>query len=186
MRATWFIRGLFAIFVVMDFLPGSGAPFFRYAGSDPSLLVWNFGWPLPLMIYDGRSGFHIGPFMSSVVCGELFLLCLVIYLWRVRRKKILHSKSVGACKISGIPTEAFKDILKTLRAEGWKTVQEYDGFDAWIDYGMVILQMGEKVLRFEWDNWMEGTVEGQKDVVEKVRHRFSLQRSDAPPSGKGD
>ncbi|MGN6386377.1 MAG: hypothetical protein ACTHMT_09070 [Verrucomicrobiota bacterium] len=123
--------------------------------------------------------------MSSVVCGELILLCLVIYLWRVRRKKVLHSKFVGACKISGIPTEAFKDILKILRAEGWKTVQEYDGFDAWIDYGMVILQMGEKVLRFEWDNWMEGTVEGQKDVVEEICHRFSLERSDAPLAGNG-
>lgn len=80
-------------------------------------------------------------------------------------------------QIANIPTDTFSRMVKTLLADGWKKTEEYDNVDAWIDYGMVVLQKDEMRLRFEWDNWMEGIVEGQQDILEKIRDRFNLQNS---------
>jgi hypothetical protein len=44
--------------------------------------------------------------------------------------------------ICNIPTETFNRIVKDLRADGWRKAAEYDGFDAWIDYGMIVLRKG--------------------------------------------
>ena len=30
-------------------------------------------------------------------------------------------------------------------------------------------------LRFEWDNWMEGTVDGPDEIVREIRGRYSLK-----------
>jgi len=46
----------------VDFLPRHTCPDFRYTGSDPSVPVWNLGWPLALFIYDPEHGFQVGPF----------------------------------------------------------------------------------------------------------------------------
>ena len=164
------------LFLLVDLLPTFGAPFFRYTGSDPSLAVWNFGWPLAELIYDRRSGFHIAPFMSLVLCLEVIGLFSVGYLSRTARKEVVEAKLLGASKLPDVPTEVFNAMITTLRDEGWKKVQEYKGFDAWINHGMLVLQKGEKVLRFEWDNSTEGRVEGQKVEVDEMCHRFALQR----------
>jgi|GEM_PF-2287468 len=37
---------------IIDSFPIYGEPAFRYTGSDPKNLVWNFGWPIPWLIYD--------------------------------------------------------------------------------------------------------------------------------------
>lgn len=79
-----------------------------------------------------------------------------------------------AMKVSAIPTGTFNRIVKELQLQGWRNTKEYDSTDAWIDYGMVVLEKGNISLRFEWDNWMEGTVDGPDEVVQEIRARYSL------------
>lgn len=73
-----------------------------------------------------------------------------------------------AIKIENIPTEIFNEILDQFQNDGWKKIYEYDLFDAWIDYGKVILEKDGQEIVFEWDNWFEGIIEGSADVVEKI------------------
>ncbi|HKS38391.1 MAG TPA: hypothetical protein VJW76_14450 [Verrucomicrobiae bacterium] len=78
-------------------------------------------------------------------------------------------------KVSDIPTETFNQIIEELRSQGWRKVDEYDNMDAWIDYGMVVLEKSGASLRFEWDNWMEGSVDGPDVVVQEIRRRYKLK-----------
>ncbi|MEW6305722.1 MAG: hypothetical protein AB1705_19765 [Verrucomicrobiota bacterium] len=68
-------------------------------------------------------------------------------------------------KLADIPTDTFNRIVKELCADGWRKTSEYDNFDAWIDCGMVVLKKGRVRLRFTWDNWTEGTVDGPEEIV---------------------
>ena len=53
-------------------------PHFRYTGVDPSVHVWNLGWPLATMIWDHRSGLHVGPFAYLLIPG-LFVVGLTVF-----------------------------------------------------------------------------------------------------------
>jgi len=68
-------------------------------------------------------------------------------------------------KLEGIPTERFNEILDLFLADGWQTTYVYDNMDAWIDYGEVHLQKGSETLKFVWDNWGEGEIEGSALIL---------------------
>lgn len=89
--------------------------------------------------------------------------------------KLTRLRFSCAMKLAGIPTDTFNQIVKELRADGWTKTDEYDNVDAWSDYGMVVLKKGRASLKFEWDNWMEGTVDGPDEVVHEIRTRYSLK-----------
>lgn len=78
-------------------------------------------------------------------------------------------------KVADIPTDTFNRIVTEFRADGWKKTEEYDNMDAWIDYGMLVLKKGGASLRFEWDNWMEGTVDGPDEIVQEIQGRYYLK-----------
>ena len=61
-RRTILLVVYITISLIIDFYPTYGRPHFRYTGSDPSIEVWNLGWPIATMIYDSTSGIHVGPF----------------------------------------------------------------------------------------------------------------------------
>ena len=82
---------------------------------------------------------------------------------------------LGLATIKDIPTEQFNDIIKSLAEEGWSLVSEYSGFDAWIDYGRVKLRKGGHRLKFEWDNWTEGSIEGKPEVLGAIAAQHGLQ-----------
>jgi hypothetical protein len=65
---------VFLLFCLLDLIPRSGGPYFRYTGSDPEFKVWNLGSPLPLAIFDPRSGIHIGPFVDVIIPVQLLLI----------------------------------------------------------------------------------------------------------------
>lgn len=117
--------------VVICLFPSFGPPSFRYMGSDLSVHVWNIGYPLPLMIYDARSGIHFcGPaiiiiaipavLLAAVACrkrptalmviAQLVLLSLVyqradMLYWRIVRCTPPGGKPPGAllyCDICNI------------------------------------------------------------------------------------
>ena len=58
--------------------------------------------------------------------------------------------------------------------EGWRKTREYEGFDAWIDYGRIRLKKRGVKLTLEWDNWTEGSLEGPHPVIEELGRRFEL------------
>ncbi|WP_395732232.1 hypothetical protein [Prosthecobacter sp.] len=83
---------LLGVFLVIDAFPNHGPPFFRYTGSDPAHIVWNFGWPIPWLIYDeinppcwftwiGSGPFLIASFFQAVI----IVACLAIS-WMIRKK----------------------------------------------------------------------------------------------------
>ncbi len=75
-------------------------------------------------------------------------------------------------EVKDIPTERFAEIVRELRNDGWQKIREYSGFDAWIDYGLIVLQRGDELLKCEWTNWLEGEIEGEPQTVEWIRQRL--------------
>ena len=86
----------------------------------------------------------------------------------------LRFKLLRLATIKDIPTERFNQLMKDLKADGWRVTSEYSGIDAWIDYGCVHLRRGRSRLRFEWDNWTEGSVEGPLPLIEAIAHRHGF------------
>lgn len=76
--------------------------------------------------------------------------------------------------LSNIKTDDFKRIVKELRSEGWRKIEEYDNVDAWIDYGLLRLQKDGVILKFEWTNWEEGSAEGPDDALRALQARYGL------------
>jgi hypothetical protein len=76
--------------------------------------------------------------------------------------------------IQDIPTARFNVLAGELRDCGWRNISEYDGFDAWVDYGRITLRRGRRKLTLEWDNWTEGSVEGPRAEVESIAATFGF------------
>lgn len=79
--------------------------------------------------------------------------------------------------IKDIPTELFKRIIAGFKSDGWNLTYEYSGIDAWIDYGCVVLVKESSRLKFEWDNWTEGSIEGPGMEIEAIARQFGLTYS---------
>jgi hypothetical protein len=86
----------------------------------------------------------------------------------------LRFRLLGLATIRDIPTAQFNTLLKDLVGTGWAKTGEYDGFDAWIDYGCVRLSRDGRKLKCEWDNWTEGSIEGPRRVIEEIGHLHGL------------
>lgn len=78
----------------------------------------------------------------------------------------------GLATIKDIPTGELKRIWECLIEEGWQQSQMYDGFDAWIDYGSFQLRKDRHRLKFEWDNWTEGSIEGKRSTIEALAAKY--------------
>ncbi len=87
---------------------------------------------------------------------------------RLRRVARWQFRLRGLATIKDIPTDRFNSIMAGLLQAGWRKTYEYQGHDAWIDYGCVRMRKGRWRLKFEWDNWMEGSIEGKRKIVERV------------------
>lgn len=90
----------------------------------------------------------------------------------------LRFRLLGLVTIKDISTERFGALVDQLAREGWHKTREYDGFDAWIDYGRIDLRKGAIKLTLEWDNWTEGSIEGPRGVVERLGREFGLPVTD--------
>ena len=97
-----------------------------------------------------------------------YLIKFLTHHWMKGRDLRTH-----AC-IEGIDTDVFNRILAQYMSDGWLKTYEYDGFDAWIDYGSVILEKDGEEIYFEWDNWMEGEVSGSKSEIERISSGYKI------------
>jgi hypothetical protein len=84
-------------------------------------------------------------------------------LWR--RLRYLRLLVMNRRAVVLIPTNEFNLFVERCLADGWQRGRMYRGFDAWIDYGRVDLRKNGKLVRFEWDNWDEGSMEGRMDAL---------------------
>jgi reverse gyrase len=82
--------------------------------------------------------------------------------------------------IENIDTDLFNEILKQFLDSGWLKIYEYEAVDAWIDFGKVKIKKDKTVLTFEWDNYMEGVIIGNKSEIDQVAKQFCLQSSSVP------
>jgi len=87
-----------------------------------------------------------------------------IYLWY----QTLRFKLLNLATIKDLPTDQFNRLIGALVDSGWVKTFEYDGFDAWIDYGRIKLTKEKLHLTFEWDNWTEGSIEGPRFLIDKI------------------
>ncbi|MDO6720310.1 hypothetical protein Q4575_12910 [Psychrosphaera sp. 1_MG-2023] len=97
-----------------------------------------------------------------------------------RKSVDLKFKAFGLKIIQDIPTDNFNRILEFHLKNGWIKTYEYDGFDAWIDYGKVKLSNEGRKLKFEWDNWREGEISGKASDVEALAAKFNYTARETP------
>ncbi|WP_040816214.1 hypothetical protein, partial [Nocardia concava] len=80
----------------------------------------------------------------------------------------VRERIFGMPEVNDIPTPCFNELLEHYLDIGWQRIYEYDGPDAWIDYGRVHLKYGTSVLRFRWNNYDEGSVTGPRTELADV------------------
>jgi hypothetical protein len=87
----------------------------------------------------------------------------------------LRFRVLGLATIKDIPTEQFNSLVKELGTRGWRKTGEYEGLDAGIDYDSFRMRRRGIQLKFEWDNWTEGSVEGPRAAIEEIAQQFGLR-----------
>ena len=97
-------------------------------------------------------------------------------LWMKKRNFIcrafykLRFRLLGLATIKAIPTYEFRDLIKTLKSEGWYVTYEYFGEDAWVHYGQVKLRRDLRRLTLEWDDKTGGSIEGAGDLIRGIAY----------------
>jgi hypothetical protein len=86
----------------------------------------------------------------------------------------LRFRALGLATIKDLPTDRFNRLVHDLLTAGWRKAGEYEGFDAWIDYGRITMRRDGIRLTLEWDNWTEGSVEGPRSAIEKIAQEHKL------------
>jgi len=82
---------------------------------------------------------------------------------------------LGLRTIKNIPTEQFNEIIQNHINDNWIKTYEYSCPDAWLDWGCVKLKKNGMRLKFEWDNWTEGSIEGKPIVLEEIARLHGLK-----------
>ncbi|GLX12054.1 hypothetical protein Pstr01_02930 [Pseudomonas straminea] len=101
-------------------------------------------------------------------------------LWQWLKRRRLERQPVDTAKhitLENIDTQVGNRLLETLKAEGWRQVEQYSplAFDKGIDYDSYRLRRGLDELRLEWDNWFEWKLSGPREHIEEIAERFSLR-----------
>ncbi len=94
---------------------------------------------------------------------------------RLERQPVDTSQHVT---LENIDTDVGNRILDTLKAEGWRQVEQFSplAIQKGIDYDSYRLRRGLDELRLEWDNWFEWKLSGPSELVEEIAERFSLRK----------
>jgi len=79
-------------------------------------------------------------------------------------------------RIDDIETDVFNSIIDDLIEQDWNAKNTYNEFNAWIDYGRIVLRRKGAKLIFEWDNWTEGVVKGPNEIVSRIASDYDLKK----------
>jgi hypothetical protein len=100
------------------------------------------------------------------------LRALARFLRAIAKKRF---QMLGLATIKDLPTERFNRLIEQLADDGWRKAGVYKGFDAWIDFGRLTMRRRGVRLKFEWDNWTEGSVEGPRKVIEEIAQKHDFR-----------
>lgn len=73
-----------------------------------------------------------------------------------------------------IETNLWNTIIKFLIKENWKISYKYDGIDAGIDFGFLILEKNNEEILFGWDNWVEGEIKCEEARLRYIEQQFGV------------
>ena len=79
-------------------------------------------------------------------------------------------------KLVDIKTDIGNKILEDLIAEGWKKTREYSpvAFDKGIDFDSYVFKRGNSKLKFNWTNWFEWEIIGEKNELQIIAEKYRL------------
>jgi len=83
-------------------------------------------------------------------------------------------KLMNLATIKDLPTDRFNNLAQILIESGWNKTFEYEGCDAWVDYGCIKLKKHKLFLILEWDNYTEGSIEGPRKLIEQIGKAINL------------
>ncbi|MFB4369580.1 MULTISPECIES: hypothetical protein [unclassified Pseudomonas] len=98
--------------------------------------------------------------------------------WQRRRLERQPVDTSQHVTLEHIDTDVGNRILSTLKAEGWRQVEQFSplAIQKGIDYDSYRLRRGLDELRLEWDNWFEWKISGPGEIIEEITERFSLRK----------
>lgn len=73
-----------------------------------------------------------------------------------------------------IKTELWNEVFDYLINDGWIVMYKYDGFDAGIDYDLIILEKQQEKILLGWDNWQEGEMQCSKASLKMIETYMKL------------
>ncbi|MCH5721202.1 hypothetical protein [Niabella hibiscisoli] len=76
---------------------------------------------------------------------------------------------------TGVKTEDWNRIIRTLTRDGWKVRSKYAGIDAGIDNDFLILSKGAEQIRFGWTNYFEGEIKCSDSLLEYLSEKFGIK-----------
>ncbi len=85
-----------------------------------------------------------------------------------------YMSTSASVTLKNIKTELFNKIAENLIERGWVKVAQYDGLDAWIDYGRLIIEKDGVQIDFEWNNWEEGEISSDVHTISSLRNEYGL------------
>ncbi|WP_196161732.1 hypothetical protein [Reinekea sp. G2M2-21] len=80
-------------------------------------------------------------------------------------------------KATRIDTELGNIILETLvKSKGWRVHSQYDqtAFDKGIDFDSYLIEKDGNKLKFEWTNWFEWEIVGDKSTMTQLSQEFEF------------
>lgn len=77
--------------------------------------------------------------------------------------------------VINIKTETWNSIIESLIKDGWKVKFKYGGFDRGIDHDYLELRKGKHKIEFGWDNWCEGEIKAEQELMSQMESQFNLK-----------
>jgi hypothetical protein len=73
-----------------------------------------------------------------------------------------------------IETNLWDSIIEFFLKKDWKIVYKYDGIDAGIDFGLLILEKNNEEILFGWDNWVEGEIKCEEARLKYIEQHLGI------------
>ncbi|MCU0398333.1 MAG: hypothetical protein MUC73_09540 [Cyclobacteriaceae bacterium] len=81
-----------------------------------------------------------------------------------------------------IETGLWNRIIEHFVGKGWAVTYKYDNYDAGIDSDFVILEKeGEEIL-FGWDNWFEGEIQCNPNLLNELEEIMNIKFQHGEPT----
>ncbi len=77
--------------------------------------------------------------------------------------------------ISEVSIDALRTILSDYQKDNWRKVEDWWGVAGSVEYGVIKLQKENVTLKFDYDNWTEGNIQGPDALVQEIKAKYLLK-----------